>query len=406
MGEQLEGGKEETGGPRVADAAALEQFAALDAKDRVVGEALRGVLAETALTACVRYPWRLLRPLLHAVLDALFADYSAETEDDVGPPRPIPGYGGADALHTRLHALIDSHAAAPFTVQRLCEVLLEPRKQYRRLDKAGLALEKLLNVTSCVAPDPSPPPLPLLVSLGPVNENPHSPYQDGRPPNIVQPAPAGAAQGDGEGQPPGHDGPGGLPNGTTYGPAPAPGGGDAFAFFLDAEIVGSSGTEASGQPIGPQPVDAGGGAAPAPPLDAAEVARAEAFVEAVIAGGGPAPGGRPEGGGGAEAGGGEGPGPASPPEEGRSGAASPADESVPPTPEGPSLQPVPGKAGSGGAATEAAAPDSPTQQEGGAAMDTDQPSAAAEQQAAMDADPSATAAEAPPIEQQPEAMAS
>ena len=53
-----------------------------------------------------------------------------------GPPRPPPsGFESAAALGTRLHSLLDSFDAAPFTLQRLCEVLLEPRKQYARLEK-------------------------------------------------------------------------------------------------------------------------------------------------------------------------------------------------------------------------------------------------------------------------------
>lgn len=53
-----------------------------------------------------------------------------------GPPRPPPpGFEGSESLAARLHSLLDSFDAAPFTLQRLCEVLLEPRKQYARLDK-------------------------------------------------------------------------------------------------------------------------------------------------------------------------------------------------------------------------------------------------------------------------------
>ena len=53
-----------------------------------------------------------------------------------GPPRPPPpGFEGAESLGARLHSLLDGFEAAPFTLQRLCEVLLEPRKQYARLDK-------------------------------------------------------------------------------------------------------------------------------------------------------------------------------------------------------------------------------------------------------------------------------
>lgn len=122
-------------------------------------------------------------------------------------------------------------------MQRLCEILLEPRKHYARLDKLLAALDRILRVTSTVpikqwiSPshrmyrrlyaqhtnnngddgqtiaaaaaamttttatrdnDMLLPPLPLLSSLCPVNENPPSPY-DGEPPAGPLPHPDGGA---------------------------------------------------------------------------------------------------------------------------------------------------------------------------------------------------------------------
>ncbi len=47
----------------------------------------------------------------------------------------MPGGVSQESVQGGLHALLDGFAEAPFTLQRLCEVLLEPRKQYKRLDK-------------------------------------------------------------------------------------------------------------------------------------------------------------------------------------------------------------------------------------------------------------------------------
>ena len=53
-----------------------------------------------------------------------------------GPPRPPPpGFEGWPSPAARLHSQLDGLEGAPFTLQRLCEVLLEPRKQYSRFDK-------------------------------------------------------------------------------------------------------------------------------------------------------------------------------------------------------------------------------------------------------------------------------
>ena len=48
-------------------------------------------------------------------------------------------------------------------------------------------MEKLLQVTSTTRPAQTLPPRPALSSLRAVNENPRSPYLDGRPPQLVQP---------------------------------------------------------------------------------------------------------------------------------------------------------------------------------------------------------------------------
>ena len=222
----------------------------------------------------------------------------------------------------------------------------------------GLALEKLLTVTSCVQPDPSPPPLPSLASLGPVNDNPLSPYQDGRAPVLVQPLPQQPQQPaalqqhpsqeqaeDGTPRPEPNEAERqhGLPNGT-YGPHAGLSGGETFAYFLDAEIVGGGAGGPGSQLVGDhQPADAAPAAASLPPLDAAEVARAEAFVEAALVDGITAAG--EEGGraGEDETAGGEGAtqATASPPPTCRQEAGSLGEESVPPTPEGPTLQTAP-----------------------------------------------------------------
>ena len=51
-------------------------------------------------------------------------------------------------------------------------MVLEPGKQYKSLDKVAMSIEKLLLVTTTVPVDPSPPPLPPIASLLPVNECP------------------------------------------------------------------------------------------------------------------------------------------------------------------------------------------------------------------------------------------
>lgn len=56
--------------------------------------ALRGVLAETALTGVQRFDWRLLQPLLHRLVDLVLADFGLGQEAEVshaGAPGTFPG---------------------------------------------------------------------------------------------------------------------------------------------------------------------------------------------------------------------------------------------------------------------------------------------------------------------------
>lgn len=59
------------------------------------------------------------------------------------------GSEGFDAVLARLLALLDEFSEAPFTAQRLCELLLHPRKIYSTSTRKLMnALEKLLTVSS------------------------------------------------------------------------------------------------------------------------------------------------------------------------------------------------------------------------------------------------------------------
>ena len=88
-----------------------------------------------------RYPWPLQRELYAHALCEVLADYEAEAAVEVGPPALLPGGESGEAARRRLREALEGfEAEAPFTVQRLAEVLLEPRKQYTRLDKLARAL--------------------------------------------------------------------------------------------------------------------------------------------------------------------------------------------------------------------------------------------------------------------------
>lgn len=57
-----------------------------------------------------------------------------------------------ETMKTALLERLDSFSAAPFTVQRICELLTDPRKQYSRIDKFMRAIEKNILVVSTTEP--------------------------------------------------------------------------------------------------------------------------------------------------------------------------------------------------------------------------------------------------------------
>lgn len=154
----------------------LLAFSRTPESERQLTPALRGVLAETALTGRIRYKWILIKPLVEHLLEKVLYDFDVESAIEVGPSK-FSSYGeSVPQLLDRFRLQIGTFHAAPWTLQRLVELLLEPQKQYSKLHKVALAVDKLLLVTSEVLPDEHLPPPPTLASLGPINENPAPVY--------------------------------------------------------------------------------------------------------------------------------------------------------------------------------------------------------------------------------------
>ncbi|KAK9852602.1 hypothetical protein WJX84_009246 [Apatococcus fuscideae] len=175
----------------VASEEDLQNFARLPQQQRKLTQTLRGVLAETAATGLIRYRWEALQPLVAWQLNRVLEDLHAESQVEVGPPAPLPDNETFPELQARLLAELAAFVSeAPFTMQRLCELLLEAQKQYHSLPKLALAVERLLMVTLTVPHAPDPPPRPPLSSLPPINETPApaaSYFGQGAVPNGVDP---------------------------------------------------------------------------------------------------------------------------------------------------------------------------------------------------------------------------
>jgi hypothetical protein len=98
------------------------------------------VLSEVAGTGQSHFEWSAVKAVLVAKLEAVAADF-AEKQDLKEP---------YDDMLKRLLALLLDFPNAPFTVQRLAEVLSNPRRVYSSARKLFRAVEKLLTISSTI----------------------------------------------------------------------------------------------------------------------------------------------------------------------------------------------------------------------------------------------------------------
>eukprot|EP00877_Chromochloris_zofingiensis_P008687 jgi/Chrzof1/4071/Cz13g19050.t1 len=162
---------EEDEDPTIASEADVEAFQRCPQNERVLTNALRGVLAEVAITGKVRYKWPLLRPLVVFAMERMLLDLNTNSQVEVGPPAPLLYDENLPQLLERFKSYLWRFQDAPWTIQRLCELVLEPQKQYTKLHKLVLAIDKLLLVTTEVGVNNSTAPLPRLSALVAVNES-------------------------------------------------------------------------------------------------------------------------------------------------------------------------------------------------------------------------------------------
>ncbi|KAF7992237.1 hypothetical protein HCN44_001562 [Aphidius gifuensis] len=98
------------------------------------------------------YQWPLVKPLFREKLVRVMTDFyeSCPTLDLASSPN-IEHFN-YDIMKCNLLDLLESFANAPFTIQRLCELLTSPRKEYNRVDKFMRAIEKNILVVSTREP--------------------------------------------------------------------------------------------------------------------------------------------------------------------------------------------------------------------------------------------------------------
>lgn len=127
----------------------LEEFSKLKPKD--IPNELEEYLSFVAKTGDPVFQWGSVRALFREKMLHVVADFFESCPVEI-PPCPNVEPFKYESLKEFILERLDSFAAAPFTVQRICELLTKPRKEYNRIDKYMRALEKNLLVVSTTEP--------------------------------------------------------------------------------------------------------------------------------------------------------------------------------------------------------------------------------------------------------------
>ncbi|KAF5930318.1 hypothetical protein HYC85_031191 [Camellia sinensis] len=164
--------------PEVADQGGMEY------KHEIGEEEARTILEVIASTGKFWHDWDKLRSLLSFRLKQVLFEYpeakmtSEQQSAALGETYP--------ELVKRLdEALLSFIEGPPFTLQRLCEILLSARSIYPNLSKLALALEKNLLVTSTLTISADPYPPAMMQKPEEIDKRDEEPQERGEEPQVA-----------------------------------------------------------------------------------------------------------------------------------------------------------------------------------------------------------------------------
>lgn len=132
----------------------LEEFAKMKPKD--IPRELEEYLKFVAKTGDPVYQWSLIKSLFREklinVITEFYESRSPVAIDLESPPSRNVEMFNYDLMKSFILEKLEAFASAPFTLQRICELLTSPRKEYTRIDKYMRALEKNILVVSTTEP--------------------------------------------------------------------------------------------------------------------------------------------------------------------------------------------------------------------------------------------------------------
>nr|CAG4635020.1 EOG090X0BWU [Alona affinis] len=124
-------------------------------KTSEIPKALDDFILHLAKTGETVFPWPKIRGLIRSKLETVISEFRLACHVEGLAPSPNVEPFHYETMKDKILEQFDSFNCAPFTIQRLCELLCAPRKHYKRTDKFMRGIEKNLLVVSTVDPEQS-----------------------------------------------------------------------------------------------------------------------------------------------------------------------------------------------------------------------------------------------------------
>ncbi|KAI1890973.1 hypothetical protein AGOR_G00159090 [Albula goreensis] len=109
-------------------------------------------LCHVAKTGETMIQWSQFKTYFLFKLEKVMDDFRASAPEQRGPANPNVECIPFEEMKERILKIVNGYNGIPFTIQRLCELLTEPRRNYTGTDKFLRGVEKNVMVVSCVYP--------------------------------------------------------------------------------------------------------------------------------------------------------------------------------------------------------------------------------------------------------------
>ncbi|XP_057686128.1 serine/threonine-protein phosphatase 4 regulatory subunit 2-like isoform X2 [Corythoichthys intestinalis] len=133
--------------------ALLEAFQDFEKKEkRDINPLLEQFLCHVAKTGEAMIPWSQFKSYFMFKMEKVIDDFHSSTPEQRSPHNPNVEQVSFEEMKKRILKIVDSLNGIPFTIQRLCELLTDPKRNYTGTDKFLRGIEKNVMVVSCVYP--------------------------------------------------------------------------------------------------------------------------------------------------------------------------------------------------------------------------------------------------------------